>query len=172
LGRASATTGVQICAARWAKAFAILVAEKETRHSEEPRFTNGWSEIDFVRPWVERIHVWIIGFLIVGLDENHMLFTGDVSRGVGQASTARHNDVAFHLSVPVVAPGARGGEPSRDVERTRWPGVIFLPDRVVGGQQAVDGDPVVLERANVKGQHSRETYQTRWRLTSDEGARS
>jgi hypothetical protein len=130
-------------------------------------FTDDRSEVYFVGSWVQGIDVRIVGLFVIRVDEDDVLLRRDVRGRVGQAATTRHNDVPFEAAMPVVASGAGGGKPSRDVQRTRWFGVFLLPDGIIRREQGVDGDAVVLEGANVKGQHSRENYQREDRLTSE-----
>jgi hypothetical protein len=158
LGRASTIPSVQIGTTGRTEPLAIVTTEEKTRHGQEPRFTDGWPEVDLVRALIERIDVRVIRLFVIGFDENYVLFADDVAARIVETAPARHNDVAFDFPMPVVAPGTGGREPSRDVQRTRRARVVILPDRVVRGHRTVDSNPAMLERANVKGQHSRENY--------------
>ena len=99
-----------------------------------------------------------------------MLITGDVRARVRETSPARHDDVALDAAVPIEAPRTGGRESSRDMQRARRHRISFLPDPIVGRQDVVDGDSVVLEGADVKGQHSRVNYPSGERVTSETAA--
>ena len=170
--RTVAIPEIQIGAATRTEPLTVLATENETRHGEKPLLTNDRTEVDLLCLRRKPVDVRIVGFLVVRVREDDMLVTSHVSPGVFQAATTLHRDVALEMSMPIVATRSSRREPSRYTYRSTWLRVALLPDRIVRRQNVVDRDGLLLQRSNVKGQHSLETYRLGRPYTSHAGAMS
>jgi hypothetical protein len=152
--RTSALAGVQIRAARRAEPFAIVAAQGETRRGQHPLLSNRRSQIEVENSGVEPIDVGIVGFFVRRFSKNEVRLVSHVRARIGKTSPAWDAHVAFDSGVPIkTSQPARRRQAARDVYAALGPGVIGLPDRIVGRQFIVDLHGVRSEGPNVKGQH-------------------
>lgn len=99
--RTVTVAGVQVGAARWAKAFAVWPAEREAGCFEQPVLAHGRTKIELTCVRIDRVHVWVVRIAVLGEDQMH--FVADGRRRFGQAASAVERHFPVHAAMPIEA---------------------------------------------------------------------